>query len=256
MQSLNALGNRQIASLNKDLVRMESGESGAAVQGQITTTLSALSRLINDYDSMAQKEMVTAAREKANTRVAKLKNEHKELKSRFERAKNESHAKVWLSIRTFCSSVNTCLQARSDLLGTASGSAPPFSPMGAQMSQRRAQPQTFAESPFASDPLFRPNNPPTDRENFALREHSFLQESENSIDQYISQGRAVLENLVEQRGMLKGTRTRLLNAANTLGMSRETIGWVERRTKQDAWIFGIGATITLFSFWVIWHYLG
>ncbi|ODO09807.1 hypothetical protein I350_02024 [Cryptococcus amylolentus CBS 6273] len=239
MQSLNALGNRQIASLNKDLVRMESGESGAAVQGQITTTLSALSRLINDYDSMAQKEMVTAAREKANTRVAKLKNEHKELKSRFERAKNESHAK-----------------ARSDLLGTASGSAPPFSPMGAQMSQRRAQPQTFAESPFASDPLFRPNNPPTDRENFALREHSFLQESENSIDQYISQGRAVLENLVEQRGMLKGTRTRLLNAANTLGMSRETIGWVERRTKQDAWIFGIGATFTLFSFWVIWHYLG
>ncbi|WVQ72460.1 hypothetical protein IAR50_002012 [Cryptococcus sp. DSM 104548] len=239
MQSLNALGNRQIASLNKDLSRMESGESGAAVQGQITTTLSALSRLINDYDSMAQKEMVTAAREKANTRVAKLKNEHKELKSRFERAKNDSQAK-----------------ARSDLLGTASGSAPPFSPMGAQMSQRRAQTQTFAESPFASDPLFRPNNPPTDRENFALREHTFLQESENSIDQYISQGRAVLENLVEQRGMLKGTRTRLLNAANTLGMSRETIGWVERRTKQDAWIFGIGATFTLFSFWVIWHYLG
>jgi hypothetical protein len=25
---------------------------------------------------------------------------------------------------------------------------------------------------------------------------------------------------------------------------------------QDAWIFGIGATFTLFSFWVIWHYLG
>lgn len=26
--------------------------------------------------------------------------------------------------------------------------------------------------------------------------------------------------------------------------------------KQDAWIFGAGATFTLFSFWVIWHYLG
>jgi len=35
--------------------------------GQITTTLGALSRLIDDYDSMAKKEMVTAAREKAQT---------------------------------------------------------------------------------------------------------------------------------------------------------------------------------------------
>jgi Golgi SNAP receptor complex protein 2 len=40
----------------------------------------------------------------------------------------------------------------------------------------------------------------------------------------------VLENLVEQRGILKGTQRRLLDAANTLGLSRETIGWVERRT--------------------------
>lgn len=95
MNSLNALGNRQIASLNADLSKMESGESGPSIQGrsrylallmhihlivlsvtvqahtrnagQITTTLGALSRLIDDYDSMARKEMVTAAREKAVT---------------------------------------------------------------------------------------------------------------------------------------------------------------------------------------------
>jgi hypothetical protein len=37
--------------------------------GQINTTLAALARLVDDYDSMARKEMVTAAREKANTYV-------------------------------------------------------------------------------------------------------------------------------------------------------------------------------------------
>ena len=37
------------------------------ILGGITTTLGALSRLIDDYDSMAKQEMVTAAREKANT---------------------------------------------------------------------------------------------------------------------------------------------------------------------------------------------
>ncbi|WVQ99443.1 hypothetical protein IAU59_006578 [Kwoniella sp. CBS 9459] len=231
MQSLNALGNRQIASLNADLAKMESGEGGPGVQGQITTTLGALSRLIDDYDSMARKEMVTAAREKANTRVAKLKNEHKELKARFERAKSEGQ-----------------LKARNDLLGSASSSASsPYSSSGGpsypnSVSQRRssAHPNSNAaplhESPFGSssnsgNPLFQPNHPiPTSRDDYALREHSFLQNSENHIDQYIAQGRAVLENLVEQRGILKGTRRKLLDTANTLGLSRETIGWVERRT--------------------------
>nr|XP_019046360.1 synaptobrevin [Kwoniella bestiolae CBS 10118]OCF25290.1 synaptobrevin [Kwoniella bestiolae CBS 10118] len=223
MQSLNALGNRQIASLNADLSRMESGEGGPGVQGQITTTLGALSRLIDDYDSMARKEMVTAAREKANTRVAKLKNEHKELKARFERAKNEGQQR-----------------ARNDLLGTSSTSATSStSPSGVSQRRSSAFPSTNSpihESPFGSSSsshqpnLWQPNHPPTARDEFALREHSFLQESENHIDQYIAQGRAVLENLVEQRGMLKGTRRKLLDAANTLGLSRETIGWVERRT--------------------------
>jgi Golgi SNAP receptor complex protein 2 len=112
----------------------------------------------------------------------------------------------------------------------------------------------LAESPFASrDDLFRPNS---EREEYALREHSFIRESEGLIDSYIAQGQAVLGNLVEQRGMLKGAKRRLLDSANTLGVSRETISWVERRTKQDAFIFFGGAAFTLFSFWVIWHYLG
>ncbi|WWC89280.1 uncharacterized protein L201_004201 [Kwoniella dendrophila CBS 6074] len=241
MQSLNALGNRQIASLNADLNRMENGEGGPGIQGQITTTLGALSRLIDDYDSMARKEMVTAAREKANTRVAKLKNEHKDLKARFERAKNEGQQRD-----------------RNDLLGSSSTSATPYSPSfqnsSSGVSQRRssAYPGTGSpstpihESPFGNsnnassssymdrdkEPnIWKPNHPQsTARDGFALREHSFLQESENHIDQYIAQGRAVLENLVEQRGILKGSKRKLLDAANTLGLSRETIGWVERRT--------------------------
>lgn len=97
--------------------------------------------------------------------------------------------------------------------------------------QQNHTPDPMVESPFANPNrdanLFRPNN---EREDYALREHSFIRESENHIDQYIAQGRAVLENLVEQRGMLKGAKTRLLDTANTLGLSRETISWVERRT--------------------------
>lgn len=86
------------------------------------------------------------------------------------------------------------------------------------------------------------------REAHALREHSFIEQTEAQLDSFISQGREVWENLTEQRHILKGTRRRLLDAANTLGLSRKVIGYVERRSIQDNIIFGVGAILTLVCF--------
>ena len=49
------------------------------------------------------------------------------------------------------------------------------------------------------------------------------------MDEFIAHGRAVLDDLKDQRSVLKGTQKRLLDAANTLGLSRDVIGWIERR---------------------------
>jgi golgi SNAP receptor complex member 2 len=111
------------------------------------------------------------------------------------------------------------------------------------------------------------------REDHALREHSFIQNTENRLDDFIAQGRAVLDDLVDQRGVLKGTQRRLLDAANTLGLSRDVIGWIERRrfvvylvdykfgliffhSTQDMYIFVAGALVTFFCFYLILRYLG
>ena len=67
------------------------------------------------------------------------------------------------------------------------------------------------------------------REQHALHEHSFIQNTDSRLDDFIAQGRAVLDDLVEQRDVLKGTQRRVLDAANTLGLSRDVIGWIERR---------------------------
>ena len=68
-----------------------------------------------------------------------------------------------------------------------------------------------------------------DRESYALQEHSFIQETESRLDEFLATGREVLDNLKDQRNILKGTQRRLLDAANTLGLSRDVIGWIERR---------------------------
>lgn len=83
---------------------------------------------------------------------------------------------------------------------------------------------SFSESPFSNSGG---NDARTDH---ALNEHTFIQKSENAIDDYLMQGKAVLDNLVEQREVLRRTNRGLRGVGETLGLSRETIGWVERRT--------------------------
>ncbi|WFD23047.1 protein transport protein bos1 [Malassezia equina] len=89
-----------------------------------------------------------------------------------------------------------------------------------------------------------------------FREQLSSIDTENQLDAFIAQGRSVLGNLVEQRGILKNTRRRLLDAANSVGMSREVIGYIDRMSTQDTIIFFVGAAFTLFAFYLIYHWLG
>jgi Golgi SNAP receptor complex protein 2 len=109
------------------------------------------------------------------------------------------------------------------------GHSTPLSP-GSSDTRRRlthnpsvtSEPSSHSESPFRSPT-------PLSREHHALNEHTFIRNTEARLDEFLAQGREVLDNLVDQRTMLKGTQRRLLDAANTLGLSRDVIGWIESR---------------------------
>ena len=75
------------------------------------------------------------------------------------------------------------------------------------------------------------------RETHALREQTFFQQTNTHLDEFLDRGRAVLGDLGQQREMLKGTQRKLYSVANTLGVSGDTIRMVERRAKEDKWIF-------------------
>ena len=53
-----------------------------------------------------------------------------------------------------------------------------------------------------------------------------------------------------------GTKRRLLSAANTLGLSRSTIQFIDRRTTSDFYILIGGALFTFLCFFLILYYLG
>ncbi len=75
------------------------------------------------------------------------------------------------------------------------------------------------------------------------------------LDEYLERGRAVLGDLGHQKEILKGTQKKLYSVANTLGVSGDTIRMVERRAKQDKWIFWGGAIIFFTFCWLVIYYL-
>jgi Golgi SNAP receptor complex protein 2 len=215
------------------------GDNTTALQGQIAASLAALNRTVDDYDSMAKKEMIKAKQEKAFMRVQKFRADYNDLRAQFERAKVDANNARASSVRNelYTNPMTGEVMPNTARQRFAPNTMPPPSP--------------HRESPFAAAP------PPSSmlRQQHVLREHSFIQDTEDALDGFIAQGRSVLDNLVDQKDILKGTHKRLLDAANTLGLSRNVIAWIEKRSQQDMIIFIIGAIFTLFCFWLIWHYL-
>jgi Golgi SNAP receptor complex protein 2 len=93
------------------------------------------------------------------------------------------------------------------------------------------------------------------RESHALREQQFFASTHSALDDYIARGQAVLGDLNQQREMLKSTQRKLYSVGNTLGISGDTIRMIERRAREDKWIFGGGVVVFFVFCWLVLHYL-
>lgn len=122
MNSLYTLGTRQTNSLSADLERLRNGDNSASLLGlyssplsspplihlpslgQISASLAAMQRTIEDYDAVIKREIIKAKQEKGQMyvfpctlfassppcrRVQKFRADYADLKSQFEHIKNE-----------------------------------------------------------------------------------------------------------------------------------------------------------------------
>lgn len=249
MNSLYNLAGRQSASIQADLTSYASDPlSQSVLRPQITAALSAMVKTVEDYEAMAKRELVIAKREKALGRAAHFYQEIKKFREQLSSIDAGASAATSQATLGHTSSIATS-SARTR---TIDSHGPSFhmTPQAPRQNLTNTFASPSMQTPYAipntvTAPSFsyaQPNDPlaayrlhqPVDmynseerpysmRESHALREHSFIQNTENQLDAFIAQGRSVLGNLVEQRGILKNTRRRLLDAANSVGMSREVI---------------------------------
>ncbi|KAF2472989.1 vesicle transport V-SNARE protein [Lindgomyces ingoldianus] len=261
---MNALFNsalRQSISIRKDLdLFADSSSPSPALQGQINASLTSFSRTIDDYAKLAKQEPIATKQEKAFERLKGFRQELGDYREQFQRIKG----------------LNDEMQttaARTELLGRRPHHAStPENPYANPSSSTHTNP-LFAASTSAStqnpNSPYRPNPSsssyagtalgasPQDynRESHAFREQNFLSQTGAQLDEFLDRGRAVLGDLGQQREMLKGTQRRLYSVANTLGVSGDTIRMVERRARQDKWIFWTGVVCFFLFCWLVLHFL-
>ncbi|KAL2014471.1 hypothetical protein VTN00DRAFT_1996 [Thermoascus crustaceus] len=244
MNSLFNSALKQSSAIRRDLDTFAKSPTttSAALQGQIAASLASLSRTIDDYSSLSKKELIPAKQEKAFERVKNFRNELAEYRQQFDRLRKE---------REEAQSVAN----RNELLGRRPHHAvTPENPY-AQSSLPQTSPFANSHSNPRSGLSFGASPSDYNREAHALREQSFFATTNTQLDEFLDRGRAVLADLGQQREILKGTQRRLYSVANTLGVSGDTIRMIERRAKQDKWIFWGGVVIFFLFCWAVLHFL-
>ncbi|TGO16397.1 hypothetical protein BPAE_0500g00030 [Botrytis paeoniae] len=237
---------KQSTSLRRDLSSLSPPESQPltpSLLGQISSSLTSFSRTLDSYASLQSAELNLSKKEKAYERLTTFRSELQDYRSQFAslKSQNEDH--------------QTQID-RSELLGRRPHHAStPENPYANTSSATAARDSPWRREGGPGGSQLSMNSGDYTREAHALREQSFFQNTHSALDEYLARGQAVLGDLGQQREMLKGTQKRLYSVANTLGVSGDTIRMIERRAKQDKWIFGIGVVIFFAFCWAVLHFL-
>lgn len=258
---------RQSKAIRADLdaFAAASTSSTAALQGQLTTSIAAFARTLDDYQRNVDHELQPDKAEKGKERIAKFREDLLDFRARFAEVKHEREQAVLANNRSE-------LMGRRGYAGQGEGGATPENPYS------DANINAGAGGGPHANPLFRTSNPnfapgasgqnsysayqtpyglggDAARADHALREQSFFAASNATLDEYLERGRAVLGDLGDQREVLKNTQRKLYSVGTTLGISGDTIRMVERRAKQDKWIFGGGVLVFVGFVYVVLRFL-
>ncbi|PHH83087.1 hypothetical protein CDD82_3622 [Ophiocordyceps australis] len=231
---------RQSKAIRSELSGLSAkGAPTPAEIGNVSASLSSFTKTLDEYSNLSRQEIVPHKQQEAFERVKKFRLDLSEFRSQVDDLKKARDDTQYQT-------------SRNELLGRRPYNATPENPYAtAGTTSSNSNPafpsRQYAQPSGTADEM---------REAHAFREQNFFQNTNHALDEYIARGQAVLGDLGQQREMLKSTQKRLYSVANTLGISGDTIRMVERRAREDKWIFAAGVIIFFLFCWLVMHYLG
>lgn len=89
----------------------------------------------------------------------------------------------------------------------------------------------------------------------SLHHNTKLNDASRNLGDIIDSGSLALTNMKEQRMTLKGAHKKILDIANTLGLSNTVMRLIERRSYQDKYILFGGMFVTCVIMYLVIAYL-
>lgn len=218
MNSLYNHGIKQTQLLTRDLGELESNISTLPplLQGQIMTSLTAFRKTIREYnDLMTQNNF---GDEKHHERLAKFQANLTQFQQKFDALRQKREALLHATNQL-------------ELMGRRHVSENSENPFLAQLG--RAQ-MSYSEG--------------------LHKESQLLGRGHQQLDQILEMGQSAFDDLVGQNETLRRVGAKFEESLVTLGVSRGTILAVERRAKQDKWLFWASVLVLFALFYLIVRY--
>lgn len=220
MNSLYNHGVKQTQLLTKDLGQLEKNLSTSplSLQGSITTTLNAFRKTIKEYGDLVKN---LGESEKHQQRLDKFNEQLVQFNKKFSELKDQRESVVQEA-------------NKQELLG-------------------RRTAHTTGDNPYEENPVARAQQ--LSNQEHLYNERQSLSRGTQQLDYILEMGQQSLEDLVDQNETLKRLGAKFEESLITLGVSQGTIRTIERRARQDKWLFWGGVLLMFFIFYLIVKWL-
>ncbi|CEP20362.1 Protein transport protein BOS1 [Cyberlindnera jadinii] len=207
---MNAIHNhavRQIATIRKDLTKFEEDVASAplALQGSIAAGLTQLTRTIDEYEGFVKQETDDDKKVKVELKLSKFRTDCAEMKRKLQELKRSREEMTQALNRSAL--LNRRPQANDN----------PYGVQQDQQQQQQAPSLGYAEG--------------------LHKETDILARGNAQLDDILEMGREAFDELVSSNRTIQQIGQKLTGTLGTLGVSQETIRLVERRAKEDKFVF-------------------
>lgn len=229
MNSLYNHGIKQTQLITKDLSSFEKNLSTSplSLQGSITTSLTAFKKTIKDYGDLVLQNSKDDGNTKHETRLSKFTHDLQDFTSKFESLKRQRENLIQET-------------NKQELMGRRHGN--------------QAQQQHNPENPY--DPTQSQQQHQQQQQQLSYQEGLYKEKTSlargtQQLDHILDMGQQAFEDIVEQNETLRKLQSKFEEGLVTLGVSQGTIRTIEKRAKQDKWLFWIAFIFMIICFWYI-----
>ncbi|EGW34869.1 uncharacterized protein SPAPADRAFT_57961 [Spathaspora passalidarum NRRL Y-27907] len=222
MNSIYNHGVKQTQTITKDLSEFEQNLSTSplSLQGAITTSITVFKKTIKEYHDLLEKSKNDPSYPKHESRFQKFSHDVHEFQTKFESLKLQRDTIVQESNKQE-------LFGRRHTHNSTTSSDNPYD----TTNQQQQSYMSYQEGLY--------------------KEKDALSRGTEQLDHILEMGQQAFEDIVDQNEVLRRLQTKFEESLVVLGVSRGTIRSIERRAKQDKWLFWFCVVVMLVSFYYI-----